>query len=175
MVSVRQVRADEWREYRAIRLAALAESPDAFGSTLAAEQMLPDHRWQERTAGGPGAERVLFVAIDDSGVDASAVENAGRWIGLAGSYTPGDPPADTELISMWVDPIARKSGAGAALVEAVIGWATAKGFATLGLWVTEGNVAAQRLYERCGFVDNGERQPLPSNPTLQEVRMLRSL
>lgn len=158
---VRQIRPDEWREYRAIRLAALAESPDAFGSSLADEQVFPDERWQERAAGS--TERAAFVALDDK-----------RWVGLAGSYLPGDPPADTELVSMWVDPIARGSGIGRALVEAVAAWAADRGLSTIGLWVTESNDAAIRLYERCGFTDKGERQPLPSNPALREVRMLRA-
>jgi GNAT superfamily N-acetyltransferase len=165
-MQVRQIQPDEWRAYRAIRLAALAEAPDAFGSSLAREQAMPDERWRERTtAGEPGKQHALFVAVADDD----------RWVGLAGSFTPGDPPADTELISMWVDPGVRGSGTGAALVGAVGDWARSIGFASIGLWVTESNDRAHRLYQRCGFTDTGERQPLPSNPTLQEVRMLRSL
>lgn len=160
---VRRVAPNEWREYRAIRLAALAEAPDAFGSSLADEQRFPDGRWRERAAGG--SQHVIFVALDDDE----------RWVGLAGSYSPGDAPADTELVSMWVDPAVRGAGAGKDLVEAVADWAADRGFTTIGLWVTESNAAAIRLYQRCGFADNGERQPLPSNPALQEVRMLRKL
>jgi ribosomal protein S18 acetylase RimI-like enzyme len=39
------------------------------------------------------------------------------------------------------------------------------------LWVTETNTDARRLYESCGFVLSGGRQPLPSNPLLSEVAM----
>jgi hypothetical protein len=31
------------------------------------------------------------------------------------------------------------------------------------------------LYERCGFTVTAERQPLPSNPALGEIGMLRLL
>ena len=39
-----------WREYRAIRLAALAEAPDAFGSTLAEARRLRAADWHARLA-----------------------------------------------------------------------------------------------------------------------------
>jgi ribosomal protein S18 acetylase RimI-like enzyme len=47
--------------------------------------------------------------------------------------------------------------------------------AALLLWVTESNTAARKLYERCGFTLTGERQPLPSDPALPEIRMRRLL
>jgi GNAT superfamily N-acetyltransferase len=163
-VQIRQIHPHEWREYRAIRLAALADSPDAFGSSLADEQALPEERWQQRVdGGGPDEHRVLFVAIDD----------AGEWVGLAGTYSPADPGADVELISMWVAPAGRGQGLGAALVNFVLAWALGRGLGTVGLWVTSTNADAVRLYQRCGFVDSGERQPLPSNPAFEENRMLR--
>jgi len=49
-ISVRRVRAGEWRALRALRLRALAEAPNAFGSTLARESAFPDDTWRERAA-----------------------------------------------------------------------------------------------------------------------------
>src|ERR1700751_4674610 len=43
------------------------------------------------------------------------------------------------------------------------------------LWVTVPNAPARRLYERFGFIPTGERQPLPSDPALLEIRMNRTL
>jgi RimJ/RimL family protein N-acetyltransferase len=37
--------------------------------------------------------------------------------------------------------------------------------------VTEKNEPARRLYERCGFVPSGNRQPLPSDPSVEEIQM----
>lgn len=165
-MQIRPVQPEEWPEYRAIRLAALADSPDAFGSTLADEQVLSDERWQQRVDGGaPGEHRVLFVAVDDHG----------DWVGMVGTYSPADPGADVELISMWVAPAGRGRGTGKLLVQFVLSWARDRELATVGLWVTSGNDSARRLYERCGFTDNGERQPLPSNPALDEIRMLHGI
>jgi ribosomal protein S18 acetylase RimI-like enzyme len=43
------------------------------------------------------------------------------------------------------------------------------------LCVTESNASARELYERYGFTPTGERQPLPSDPSLPEMRMRRLL
>ena len=80
-----------------------------------------------------------------------------------------------DLVSMWVRPGGRGQGVGEALVEAAAGWARARGFGTLFLWVTESNAPAMRLYERCGFAVTGELQPLPWDPAVAEIRMSRAL
>jgi len=40
----------EWRIYRDLRLRALADSPDAFGSTFERERDRPDAEWADRLA-----------------------------------------------------------------------------------------------------------------------------
>jgi predicted N-acetyltransferase YhbS len=80
-----------------------------------------------------------------------------------------------DVVSMWVRPSARGHGVGEALIGATADWAKARGYASLLLWVTESNTPARKLYDRCGFALTGQRQPLPSDPTLPEVRMLRPL
>jgi ribosomal protein S18 acetylase RimI-like enzyme len=80
-----------------------------------------------------------------------------------------------DVVSMWVRPSARGRGAGEALIEATADWAKTRDHACLLLWVTESNGPARRLYERCGFTLTGERQPLPSDQSLHEVRMRRPL
>lgn len=65
-VTVRRFRADEWRAYRALRLRALADSPDAFGSTLEREAAFPDGDWRTRLADGASAPDALpLVALVD--------------------------------------------------------------------------------------------------------------
>ncbi|ETK35287.1 hypothetical protein MPTA5024_14995 [Microbispora sp. ATCC PTA-5024] len=41
--------------------------------------------------------------------------------------------------------------------------------------MTETNDRARRFYERFGFRDTGEREPLESNPRLQCLRMVRTV
>ena len=75
---------------------------------------------------------------------------------------------------MWVTPSLRRRGIGTALTQAVLDWADQRGVQIVNLWVTETNDAAHRMYERCGFVESGERQPLPSDPALEEIAMSRA-
>jgi len=76
---------------------------------------------------------------------------------------------------MWVRPTARGHGVGAALAGAAADWAKGRDHDTLYLWVTKTNAPARLLYERCGFTPTGETQPLPSDPSLSEIRMRRRL
>ena len=84
-------------------------------------------------------------------------------------------PGTVELVSLWVRPHARGLGAGDALVNAVIDWAGTMNANTVHLWLTETNLHARKLYERCGFRPTDERQPMPANDSLFEVGMLRPL
>ena len=99
---------DDWQAYRALRLAALADAPDAFGSTLAGESALDEAAWRAK------------------------------------------------------------------LGYRVLDWARAQGHDQVRAWVSEGNLAAERLYARHGFVPTGERQPIrDEDPTRLELAMSR--
>jgi ribosomal protein S18 acetylase RimI-like enzyme len=160
MVLVREITADDWELMRDVRLAALAEAPSAFGSTYAREADFTEERWRGRIS-----ERSVTFFAHEERADAAPA-------GLVGVYVED---GDAELVSMWVRPSARGLGVGAALVEAAAVWAKTRDFGALFLWVTESNAPAVRLYERLGFTPTGERQPLPSNPALAEIRMSREL
>jgi ribosomal protein S18 acetylase RimI-like enzyme len=165
LVQVRSVRAAEWREYRDIRLAALRESPSAFASSYAREAAFGDDTWQARTrASQDGKSSSIVIASD----------RRGRWVGLVSGYRPGEG-VDAELVSLWVDPAARNHGLGRLLVDAVVSWAAAHRDRTIGLWVNDRNRSAVDLYARARFAPTGESQPLPSDPRLTEIRMIRRL
>jgi ribosomal protein S18 acetylase RimI-like enzyme len=159
MVVVREVKADEWELLRDVRLAALREAPYAFGSSYEREAPFTEEQWRGRLS----ARSVTFFA---------EVPGAGEPAGIAGVY---EEDGTAELVSMWVRPTARGLGAGEALVTAAADWAKARDHDTLYLWVTDTNPAAVGLYQRLGFIPTGERQPLPSDPSLQEIRMRREL
>jgi predicted GNAT family acetyltransferase len=96
-------------------------------------------------------------------------------VGLVAGYRTDQDGDVRHLVSMWVEPAARGSGAAAALVEAVCAWAAADGGRLVSLWVADGNDPARRSYERLGFTGTGERQPLPSDPHVGEERLQRLL
>jgi GNAT superfamily N-acetyltransferase len=162
---IRELERREWALYRELRLRALAESPDAFGRTLADELARSDADWIRITESvtTPGGQ-VMLVA-----------EEAGRSLGLTFGIFDKERAKTGHVGGMWVDPGVRGRGAGRALVEAAIAWARSRGLDRLELWVTKGNGPAVRLYERAGFADTGRRDVLPSNPALQTIQMALNL
>jgi len=165
-VRIHTVQRDDWPAYREIRLAALRDAPSAFASTWERETAFPDSRWIERAQGSQdGQAQTIVVAVDADG----------RWAGLAGGLRPGDAGIGAELISMWVAPDSRGQQLGGRLISAVVDWARQHGATTIGLWVTETNKPAIRLYEASGFQFTGEVAPLPSDPQQQEGRMVRDI
>ena len=146
--ALRSLSADDWAEWRVVRLAALAEAPEAFGSRLADWQDADEHRWRTRLS-LPGALDLL--ALDD-----------GRAVGTASGVPDPDDPSRVELISMWVAPEARGRGVARELIEAIARWAAEQGAIDLRLAVMPDNDRARRTYERAGFVatdDPGDLLP----------------
>jgi GNAT superfamily N-acetyltransferase len=166
-VEIRRIRADEGLRLRALRLRALADAPQAFGSTLAREQAFAESIWHERAAGAAaGSARATFVA-----------EAQGQWVGMATGVArhPDDLDHSPILVGMFVDASQRGRGVGAALVERVTDWVRTLSAQRLYLWATSTNRHAIALYERCGFRRTAETRPLDHTPSLVEVLMVRHL
>lgn len=159
--SIRAFHSDEWELYRSLRLAALAESPNAFGSTLDAEQRRENAEWSARLASGTasGWARPLIAQI---GV---------RAIGLAWGKLEATEPELAHVYQMWVAPAFRRLGVGRLLLEDLTAWARAAGAQNLCLSVTCGDSSAMRLYLRAGFKPNGSARPLRSGSTLMAQPM----
>jgi ribosomal protein S18 acetylase RimI-like enzyme len=158
-VEIRRVQKDDWRALRAVRIAALADAPDAFGTTHAQALERTDAWWIEWCATSADSEtQAMVLAWDDA-----------TPLGMAGAYR--DDGGRWNVISMWVDPAARGRGIGRALLDSVVAFAREHGAEEVALGVTDGNDAARTLYETYGFTDNGDFEPLASNPTLN-VRYL---
>ena len=160
MAMVRELTGNDWELMRDVRLAALAEAPQAFGSTYAREVSFTEAQWRGRIS----ERSVTYLAYDETDDVTPA--------GLAGVLVED---ATAEVVSMWVRPAFRGRGVGEALIEATASWAKSHSFATLFLWVTDSNAPAKRLYARCGFAPTGKSQPLPSDPSQPEIQMSRPL
>jgi ribosomal protein S18 acetylase RimI-like enzyme len=161
MVDLRVLTPDDWPVWRGLRLAALADAPDAFGARLADWQGHNDRpeRWRAR--------------LELSGSHNLVAMRFGVPVGMV-TGRPTDDPAVVELMSTWVAPDARGCGVGDRLVAAVVGWARARGAGRVDLAVVEGNDAAARLYRRHGFVATGElgdRRPDGRRETVMACRL----
>jgi ribosomal protein S18 acetylase RimI-like enzyme len=144
---------DDWQVVRALRLAALADTPDAFGATLEEESDQPEAWWRERL--DPGRLSTTLVAtLDDSG----AMQPVGMTL-VTSSFD--GPPSEAGIYAVWVDPAARGRGVGDALIEAAVAQARERGYRRVILNVGDFNEVAQSLYARHGFVPTGRTTTLP--------------
>ena len=151
---------DGWERVRSIRLRALADAPDAFGTTLAEDQARPLAEWRARIEDPLAAS---FLATCD-GRDVGLVTGR-RWDGIEGA---------AGLFGMWVAPEFRRRGIGQGLVDAVVAWARTAGFARVLLDVADTNLPAIRLYASRGFEPDGVTgsQPAPRQHILEHRRAL---
>jgi ribosomal protein S18 acetylase RimI-like enzyme len=198
-VVVRSLTADDWQQARAARLAALAEAPYAFSSTLAKEQAYGDDLWQRRagsgrTFGAFDGARIIGLAtgipadeLDGPGTPgapspgavtsgASTSSAATRGAAIPGVGVDGDrpqtSPPEWHLVGMWVAPDYRGQGVADRLVEAVCSRARQAGAAAVMLWVTEINARAIALYRRHGFTPTGVRELVrPEEPDHWETQL----
>ncbi|QUQ64757.1 GNAT family N-acetyltransferase [Kutzneria sp. CA-103260] len=136
MITVRAVGVDDWAIWRELRLAALADAPHAFTSTLDDWRDASELRWRNRLAAG--ALHLVALAEDKPAGMIGAADN---------------PDGSVELVSLWVAPPARGRGLGDALVGELLDWA---GERTVRLEVFAANVPALDLYRRNGFVVDGQ-------------------
>lgn len=162
-LSIRRLGGDDWELLRRLRLAALAESPHAFASSIERESAFGDELWRSR------CETSTYLVAELGGVPVGLV--CALPLGF-----PEDQAADeVELVSMWVAPDGRRSGVGSRLVEEAVARAAAAGAAAVRLWVAEGNDAATAFYRSVGFRPTSRRQPLPHVPSRCELEMRRPL
>ncbi|WP_185968426.1 GNAT family N-acetyltransferase [Paracoccus sp. M683] len=151
-------RADEWR---AIRLAALRDAPDAFDATLA--------EWQDRPL-ADFAERLAEVPTFAAG------DHPGRPLATA-SWLPGLDDRDRKrgwLLGVFARPEARGQGHATAVIHAVLADAARQGMTSMGLNVRDTAPHAQALYRRLGFRATA-RQGITNARGLPETEMLKDL
>ncbi len=160
-VTVRAIGADEWALARDLRLAALADAPDAFTSTLEGTRAIGDDEWRRRLAAADGSNEVVLVAMVD-GAPAGLVRGA---VGDDG----------VEITAMWVAPGARRRGAGAALLDALAEWARSRGARSATLFVAVTNEAALALYRKAGFEPTGERGILREGSGIEVIQLRAGL
>jgi len=149
-ILVNRLTSDDWRLLREVRLAALADAPYAYGSTLAAEREFTERTWRDRFERDGCLNAVAMVDDEPAG--------------LIGAF-PRDG-ATAMLVAMWAHPEYRGRGIAAALVTDLLAWARENGWSRVELRVADGNDAARKLFVRHGFASTGVREPLESDPTV---------
>jgi ribosomal protein S18 acetylase RimI-like enzyme len=147
-MSIRRLTPADAEAYRALMLEAYERHPEAFTSTVSERGTLPLSWWTERLDASTMAPQIVLGAFAPQGL----------LVGAAGIlFDSGEKSRHkAKLFGMYVAPAARQSGFGRQLVLGLLAEAAARdGVKLVQLTVTEGNDAAQALYERCGFAAFG--------------------
>jgi ribosomal protein S18 acetylase RimI-like enzyme len=160
VIELRELTSDDWQVWRELRLAALADAPDAFGSRLADWVDATEDRWRARLE-LPGGRNVIAL------LDGTAV-------GMASGLRP-EQDGVVELVSMWIAPAGRGRGIGDGLMTQVEQWAREAGAHTLQLSVADGNDKAYALYLRSGFTETDELGDLMPDGIRRELVMRKKL
>jgi len=144
-INVRALSEEDWEQFRAIRLTALRDSPQAFVATAAQEAALDEQAWRQRMR----RARRLVAECD------------GSQVGVV-SLGQGDPEHSCtgELFGLWVAPQGRGAGVAWKLVEAGAAQALADGHKNLGYWVGTNNGPAVAFASSFGFRPTGTRRPM---------------
>jgi RimJ/RimL family protein N-acetyltransferase len=138
-MEVRRLTPADASAYRALRLRALWEYPQAFTSSHAEDEKLPLAATERRL---DSSHRRFWGAFAD-----------GEMVGMVGLDRETRPKNQHKatVVGMYVAHEQMGRGIGRALLEALIKDARAWGLELLVLTVTHAESSARRLYERCGF------------------------
>ena len=165
MISIRPIAAHEWQKYRDIRLRALKDSPDAFGSTWEREILLTDESWSTRiAAAAKSSDNEAFFAV--SGEQAH---------GLIWAQISEKESNVACLYQMWVDPAVRGLGVGRSLLTEALAWARRNGARHVQLGVTVADSPALKFYRSQGFLSVGKAEPLREGSGLMAQTMVLEL
>jgi GNAT superfamily N-acetyltransferase len=146
-------------DLRAIRLEALADTPDAYGETYA-----ECVAWSEETWALKAEQWNFYLA-----------EINGHVVGMARGESH-DSRSDTRfLFAMYVSPSARGTVAARLLVDAVTAWASAQGVDALYLYVSNAVPRARAFYTKVGFVTTGSSLSMHRDESLVCDEMRREL
>lgn len=150
----------DWGIYKELRLLALNDSPNSFGSTFERECGYTDQEWMSR----------LDLTRTKLALPLIAEMNS-MAVGLAWGVVHNPNHEVAHLYQMWVSPKVRGLGVGRLLLSQIIDWAKQLHLKAILLSVTTTNVAAIKLYQSVGFQNDGKLELLREAESLMSQPM----
>jgi GNAT superfamily N-acetyltransferase len=159
MIRYEQLGPNHGARLRSIRLRALQNAPEAFGTTYEEASAYGNDTWTRHVI-----ELPTFVATDND-----------QDVAMVRCARDRHEPDTASLISMWVAPEVRRHHVGGTLVDLVVAWARSNGIHRLLLDVADVNSAAVALYAAKEFEPTGKvgRFPPPRQHIREHQRELR--
>lgn len=157
-VSIQALTSQDWRRYRALRIASLISDPDAFGGDLARAESQDQSYWESKF------EKLTPVVAMVNGKDCAllTIENL-----------DGDFGATCWIGGCWVAKDYRGQGLMRSLFNYLDENAQKCDWSVQGLGVWQYNQAAIDTYLALGFENKGEPVPSTLKPGLFYQRMIR--
>ena len=152
--------ADHVDRLRALRLAALKDTPDAFGSKYEDEVNKPISEWQDRLKN----THWCFVVADGVDIGLLAVDRAEK-----------DRNSDCWLSSWWIKVEFRGSGIPKLMLSWLEQLCRENNWEKIGLGVWPENIRAITAYKKLGFTQANELLPSRSIPGLMYLAMYRDV
>ncbi|MGJ8677012.1 MAG: GNAT family N-acetyltransferase [Akkermansiaceae bacterium] len=164
MITTRRAEKNDGLLFRDIRLRAVKDSPEAFGSTLESMVNRDFNSWKEQ----------IESTVSSTNRNTQFAFDGKRCIGVAALYRE-EGTETGGLIMMWVSPEYRGTGVAGIVVCNLLAWAKEVGMSDVYLDVTASNTRARRFYENCGFVSTGEDVDCDPARNLKAIRMSKKL
>ena len=145
-IEIIKLEPEEWQGYRILRLEALQNDPQAFGSSYQEYVRKPDSYWQGRLEDAAEGKKdwLLFAKEND------------RLIGMVGAFIKDEEDV-AEIISLYVTKDARGKGVSKLLMSGLLHELEHNTpVVKVKLSVNIEQLAAVRLYESFGFVVAGQ-------------------
>ncbi len=137
---------ERWNEYKTLRLRALKDDPQAFGSSYAKEVAYSDEKWREKTN-----DNVFFAC------------NGNDLVGMMGIWQSEDDKNNkvANVFGVYVIPEFRGKGISKMLMQSLVEeLKTSPNISKLKLTVNKDQVSAVKLYEAFGFKTMKEEKAL---------------
>lgn len=139
-LTIRLCGPNDWRDLRTIRLEALSDTPEAYGSTYEESMRWSDAQWKNAAS-----TRLYYLADRDR-----------RVVGMVSGGLNDAHPGTRWLYGMYVTPSERGSGTATLLVQSIADWAKSQGVEEIYLHVGSSVPRARAFYEKVGFRPTGE-------------------
>lgn len=132
---------EDWQQYRDLRLRALKEEPQAYGSTYEDNAKRPDEFWRERIEDTLNKNTQWLVFA----------RSGGTLVGMAGAFAEKEPD-NAQVVAVYVVPEARGKGISKLLMQELLTRIkTNEKVKKITVDVNPQQVAAFNLYKNSGF------------------------
>jgi ribosomal protein S18 acetylase RimI-like enzyme len=159
-IEIVTVTVNDFERLRALRLAALKDTPDAFGAKYEDEVNKPISEWQGRLKN----TNWCFVVADGVDIGLLAVDRAEK-----------DRNSDCWLSSWWIRDEFRGSGIPKLMLNWLEQLCIEKNWEKIGLGVWPDNLRAISAYKKLGFTEAEKLLPSRSIPGLMYLAMYRNV